>query len=189
MHPESYPVVDKIIDVTKKPLNELMGNQSVLNSLEPLQLTDDKFGLPTIKDILAELNKPGRDPRPEFKMATFKEGIDAITDLKPGMRLEGVITNVANFGAFVDIGVHQDGLVHISACSDSYVTDIHKILNVGQIVKVTVVDVDVARKRIALTMKSDKPSRVKKPHVERAGKAKTAKPLSAFASKLQKAFK
>jgi protein Tex len=153
VHPESYPVVDQIIHAMKQPIHAIMGNNELLNSLNPQQFVTHDFGLPTIKDILTELKKPGRDPRPEFKAVVFKEGIHHVEQLKAGMILEGVVTNVANFGAFVDVGVHQDGLVHISQVANHYVTDIHKVVKVGDIVTVKVIEVDIPRKRINLTMK------------------------------------
>jgi protein Tex len=154
VHPESYPVVDQIIRVAKEPIRSLMGNLSLLNSLNPQQFISSDFGLPTIKDIINELKKPGRDPRGGFKAAVFKEGVFEIEHLKLGMILEGVVTNVANFGAFVDIGVHQDGLVHISQISNQYVTDIHKFIKVGDIVSVKILEVDLPRKRIQLALKT-----------------------------------
>ena len=154
VHPEAYPVVQKIVQVTGKSIKELMGNHDVLAKLVPSDFADERFGLPTVKDILVELEKPGRDPRPEFKTATFKEGIESIKDLVAGMQLEGVVSNVAAFGAFVDIGVHQDGLVHVSELSDRFVKDPREIVKVGQVVKVRVLDVDVPRNRISLTMKT-----------------------------------
>lgn len=162
VHPEAYPVVERIADATKRPLKALIGDGAFLKSLKPAAFADDQFGIPTVADILAELEKPGRDPRPGFKTATFQEGVEKITDLKPGMQLEGVVTNVAAFGAFVDVGVHQDGLVHISELSDRFVKDPHEVVKAGDVVKVRVKEVDVARKRIALTMKSgaiDRPAR------------------------------
>ena len=132
----------------------MIGDKAFLKSLKPAQFADATFGIPTVTDIIAELEKPGRDPRPEFKTATFKEGVEKITDLKPGMQLEGVVTNVAAFGAFVDIGVHQDGLVHVSELADRFVKDPHEVVKAGDVVKVRVKEVDVARKRIALTMRS-----------------------------------
>ncbi|MFA5900263.1 MAG: Tex family protein [Hyphomicrobium sp.] len=154
VHPEAYVVVEKIAEATKRPLKSIIGDRAFLKALQPAQFADADFGLPTVTDIIAELEKPGRDPRPEFKTATFQDGVDSIGDLKPGMQLEGVVTNVAAFGAFVDIGVHQDGLVHISELSDRFVKDPHEIVKAGEVVKVRVKDVDVPRKRIALTMKS-----------------------------------
>ena len=154
VHPEAYPVVEKISEATKRPVRSLIGDRAFLKSLKPATFADASFGIPTVTDILAELEKPGRDPRPEFKTATFKEGIEKISDLKAGMQLEGVVTNVTAFGAFVDVGVHQDGLVHISELSDRFVKDPREVVKAGDVVKVRVKDVDVARKRIALTMKS-----------------------------------
>lgn len=153
VHPEAYSVVERILSKQQKPLNEIMGNSSILKTLKPTDYTDEKFGVPTVTDILAELDKPGRDPRPEFKTATFKEGVETLADLRTGMLLEGVVTNVANFGAFVDIGVHQDGLVHVSMLSNQFVKDPHQVVKVGDIVKVKVLEVDVQRKRIQLTMR------------------------------------
>ncbi len=155
VHPEAYPVVERILQATAQSLQELMGNSPAVHALRPSEFTDERFGLPTVNDILKELEKPGRDPRPEFKTATFAEGIDTMADLLPGMVLEGSVTNVTNFGAFVDIGVHQDGLVHISSLSDKFVDDPHKVVKAGDIVKVKVMDIDLQRKRIALTMRLD----------------------------------
>ncbi|MEJ5927360.1 Tex family protein [Corynebacterium sp. H128] len=160
VHPEAYPVVKKIAAATGLGVAELIGNSRVLGSLNPRDFADEQFGIPTVTDIIAELEKPGRDPRPEFKTATFKEGVEKISDLKPGMILEGTVTNVAAFGAFVDVGVHQDGLVHVSAMSDSYVDDPHKVVRSGQVVKVRVLEVDEARKRISLSLRlNDEPER------------------------------
>lgn len=153
VHPEAYSVVEKILRKLDKDLVEVMGNVELLREVRADDYVDDKFGLPTIKDILSELNKPGRDPRPEFKTAVFKEGVEKPEDLEKGMILEGTVTNVTNFGAFVDIGVHQDGLVHISEMAHKFVSDPHQVTKVGAIVKVKVVEVDLKRKRIALTMK------------------------------------
>ncbi|HEX5999122.1 MAG TPA: Tex family protein [Hyphomicrobiaceae bacterium] len=154
VHPEAYPVVEKIAAATGRPIKAMIGDKAFLKTLQPGQFADDKFGIPTITDIISELEKPGRDPRPEFKTATFKEGVEKITDLKPGMQLEGVVTNVAAFGAFVDIGVHQDGLVHVSELADRFVKDPHEVVKAGDVVKVRVKEVDVQRKRIGLTMRS-----------------------------------
>lgn len=154
VHPEAYPVVERILAKVKLGMSELMGNPKALSQLRPLDFSDAKFGEPTVKDIFKELEKPGRDPRGEFKTASFAEGVEGLGDLKIGMKLQGTVTNVANFGAFVDIGVHQDGLVHISQLSDKFVSDPREAVKVGQVVTVTVVEVDAARKRIALTMKS-----------------------------------
>jgi len=153
VHPESYPAVEKILTDLKKDIKSIIGDEKLLKSLNPARYADEQFGVPTITDILKELEKPGRDPRPEFTTATFKEGIETMRDLRVGMILEGVVTNVAAFGAFVDIGVHQDGLVHISALSDHFVKDPHTLVKAGQIVKVKVLEVDEKRKRIALTMR------------------------------------
>ncbi|MBP0633335.1 Tex family protein [Cupriavidus sp. AcVe19-1a] len=155
VHPEAYPVVQRILDAIKKGLRDVMGNREALRGLSPEKFTDESFGLPTVRDILSELEKPGRDPRPEFKTATFQEGVEDVKDLQPGMVLEGVVTNVAAFGAFVDIGVHQDGLVHISALSNKFVKDAHEVVKAGQIVKVKVMEVDVKRNRIGLSMRLD----------------------------------
>ena len=155
VHPEAYPVVQKIVKSTGLSVDELIGNTRVLNTLQPADFADDTFGIPTVTDIIAELDKPGRDPRPEFKTATFKEGVEKISDLVPGMILEGTVTNVAAFGAFIDVGVHQDGLVHISAMSNKYVSDPHEVVRSGEVVKVKVLEVDVARKRISLTLRLD----------------------------------
>lgn len=153
VHPESYPIVAKMLQTTHLRAEELIGNRSVLKTLKPSDYIDSHVGLPTINDILAELEKPGRDPRGEFQTATFADGIEDITDLKSGMILEGVVSNVAAFGAFVDIGVHQDGLVHVSALANRYVADPRDVVKAGDVVKVKVVEVDVARKRIALSMR------------------------------------
>ncbi len=151
VHPEAYPVVERIVAAAARPIKAVLGDGSLLRGLKPEQFTDATFGVPTVRDILKELEKPGRDPRPEFKAARFADGVEDIKDLREGMILEGVVSNVAAFGAFVDIGVHQDGLVHISALSDSYVKDPRDVVKAGDIVKVKVLEVDVARKRIALT--------------------------------------
>lgn len=154
VHPEAYGVAKKIVASCGRDLRALMGDKAALKAIDPRAFVDERFGLPTVRDIIAELEKPGRDPRPEFKTATFADGIDDIKDLKPGMRLEGTVTNVAAFGAFVDIGVHQDGLVHVSQLADRFVKDAHEVVKAGDVVKVRVVDVDIARKRIALTMRA-----------------------------------
>ena len=153
VHPEAYPVVERILEKLKQDVKQIIGQKDALKGLSPTDFTDEKFGVPTVRDIFNEIEKPGRDPRPEFKTATFKEGIETINDLVVGMILEGVVTNVANFGAFVDIGVHQDGLVHISALSDTFVKDPRDVVRVGQTVKVKVQEVDAPRKRIGLTMR------------------------------------
>ncbi|WP_109314565.1 Tex family protein [Pseudovibrio ascidiaceicola] len=154
VHPEAYPLVQKIIKACGRDIREIMGSNT-LGSLDPKEFTDEKFGLPTVKDIFSELEKPGRDPRPEFKTASFQDGVETMQDLKPGMMLEGTVTNVTNFGAFVDIGVHQDGLVHVSQLADRFVDDPHTVVKAGDIVKARVVEVDIARKRIGLTMRKD----------------------------------
>jgi uncharacterized protein len=155
VHPEAYPVVKRIIQATKSDIKSLIGNSATLSALKPEAFVDDTFGLPTVTDILRELEKPGRDPRPAFKAVAFKDGIETLSDLKPGMVLEGVVSNVAAFGAFVDIGVHQDGLVHVSAMAKTFVKDPRAIVKPGDIVRVKVLDVDTARKRIALTLRLD----------------------------------
>ncbi len=155
VHPESYSVVDRIVKECGKSVGSLLGDSVFLRGIKAEQFVDEKFGLPTVRDIIAELDKPGRDPRPEFKTATFKDGIEKLSDLQPEMILEGCVTNVTNFGAFVDIGVHQDGLVHISALSHTFVKDPREVVKAGDIVKVKVLDVDVSRKRIALSMRLD----------------------------------
>lgn len=155
VHPEAYPVVERILKKISADVKQVIGQQEALKGLSPAEFTDERFGLPTVKDIFAELEKPGRDPRPEFKTAQFQEGINDLKDLQVGMILEGVVTNVANFGAFVDVGVHQDGLVHISALSNKFVDDPRDVVRVGQTVKVKVQEVDVERKRVSLTMRLD----------------------------------
>jgi uncharacterized protein len=155
VHPEAYPVVKRILEKLSKSINEIIGDTKTLRALDAGSFTDERFGLPTVQDILKELEKPGRDPRPEFKTAKFTEGVETIRDLRPGMILEGTVSNVAAFGAFVDLGVHQDGLVHISAMSDKFVEDPRKVVKAGDVVKVKVMDVDLDRKRIALTLRLD----------------------------------
>jgi len=163
VHPEAYPVVERILKTTGRPLSKLIGDVAFLQSLDPADFTDEKFGIPTVSDILKELEKPGRDPRPEFKTAQFKDGVEELKDLQPGMVLEGVVTNVTAFGAFVDVGVHQDGLVHISQLSHSFVKDPHAVVKAGDIVKVKVMEVDLKRKRVGLTMKLDERPAPSKP--------------------------
>jgi uncharacterized protein len=155
VHPEAYPVVRRILGATKSDIKALLGNAEIVRQLKPQTFVDDTFGLPTVTDILRELEKPGRDPRPAFKAAVFKDGVETLKDLKRGMILEGTVTNVAAFGAFVDIGVHQDGLVHISAMSKTFIKDPREVVKSGDIVKVKVLEVEVARKRIALTLRLD----------------------------------
>jgi uncharacterized protein len=171
VHPEAYPVVRRIIQAAKTDIKGLIGNATVLRALSPNNFVDDIFGLPTVTDILRELEKPGRDPRPAFRAAVFKDGVETLNDLKPGMVLEGVVTNVAAFGAFVDIGVHQDGLVHVSAMSKTFVKDPREVVKPGDIVRVKVLEVDMPRKRIALTLRLDDEVG---PRADRAG---TAVPL------------
>ena len=196
VHPEAYPVVERIVADVKKGVKEVIGDSRFLQTLDATKYTDERFGLPTVQDILKELEKPGRDPRPEFKAATFREGIEQLKDLQPGMLLEGVVSNVTNFGAFVDIGVHQDGLVHISALSNKFVKDPREVVKAGDVVKVKVLEVDEKRKRIALTMRlsddavpvakgSSKPVPTAKPRQQPA----EAKPQSALADALAKAMK
>ncbi len=155
VHPEAYPVVRRILDATGRDITEIIGNTGVLRALKPTDFTDEKFGVPTVTDIIGELEKPGRDPRPEFKTAEFAEGVETVADLVPGMVLEGVVTNVAAFGAFVDIGVHQDGLVHVSAMSRNFVKDPREVVKSGDVVKVKVLEVDTVRQRIGLTLRLD----------------------------------
>jgi uncharacterized protein len=159
VHPETYPVVEQIMAKTGKPVAELMGRAEMLKTLRPELFANEQFGVITVKDILGELEKPGRDPRPDFKVARFNDGVEDIKDLVEGMVLEGTVSNVAAFGAFIDVGVHQDGLVHVSQLSHKFVTDAREVVKTGDIVKVRVTEVDVARKRIGLTMKLDAPSR------------------------------
>jgi uncharacterized protein len=155
VHPEAYPVVRRILASVGTELPALIGDSATLRTLKPADFTDDMFGLPTVTDIIAELEKPGRDPRPEFTTATFAEGVEKLSDLTPGMVLEGVVTNVAAFGAFVDIGVHQDGLVHVSALANRFVSDPREVVKSGDVVRVKVLSVDEARKRISLTLRLD----------------------------------
>jgi len=157
VHPEAYPVVEKILADLGRPLTQLTGDTRALKQLDAARYTSEQFGLPTVRDILKELEKPGRDPRPQFKTAAFQEGVEDLKDLTPGMLLEGVVTNVTNFGAFVDIGVHQDGLVHISMMSHKFIKDPRELVKAGDVLKVKVLEVDLQRRRIALTMKLDAP--------------------------------
>ena len=169
VHPEAYPVVRRICARAGKGIRELIGDLATLRRLDAQEFTDERFGLPTVQDILSELQKPGRDPRPEFKAAEFKEGVETLKDLEPGMILEGTVTNVTNFGAFVDIGVHQDGLVHISMLADRFVKDPHEVVKSGDLVKVKVLEVDLPRQRIALSMRLSEPAaRPSNPPTERA---------------------
>ncbi|WP_411166557.1 30S ribosomal protein S1 [Aeromonas sp. DSM 116730] len=178
VHPESYPVVERILAQLEQTVDSLLGNSSLLRSLKPADYTDEQFGVPTVTDIIGELDKPGRDPRPEFKTATFRDGVEKISDLVPEMVLEGVVTNVTNFGAFVDIGVHQDGLVHISSLTDRFVKDPREVVKAGDIVRVKVLEVDVPRKRISLTMRLDEKAGqpARKPAESRPSGAGNARP-------------
>ena len=189
VHPEAYPVVEKIAKATGLSIPELIGNTRALQKLNPADFADDTFGIPTVSDIISELDKPGRDPRPEFKTATFKEGVEKISDLTPGMILEGTVTNVAAFGAFVDVGVHQDGLVHISAMSNSYVSDPHEVVRSGEVVKVKVVEVDVQRKRIGLTLRlnDEKPQKSAQKSAPKKKKAQKKAPGGSMADALKNA--
>ena len=171
VHPEAYPVVERILARIGKDIVEVMGQAVLLKSLAPAEFADERFGVPTVRDILNELEKPGRDPRPEFKTATFQDGVEKISDLRPDMILEGVVTNVAAFGAFVDIGVHQDGLVHISVLSNRFVKDPHEVVKPGQVVKVKVIEVDVKRQRVALSMRLDDAAGARAP--QRGGAAES----------------
>ncbi|MDZ5451074.1 Tex family protein [Labrys sp. ZIDIC5] len=200
VHPEAYGVAKKIVAACGRDVRALMGDSAALRKLDPQAFVDERFGLPTVRDIIAELDKPGRDPRPEFKTATFADGIDDIKDLRPGMLLEGTVTNVAAFGAFVDIGVHQDGLVHVSQLADRFVKDAHEVVKAGNVVKVRVVEVDIPRKRIALSMRrdgasaSDKPARrddKARPNPPRPNQPRPEKPAAqgAFGAALAEALK
>ncbi len=210
VHPEAYPVVERILARAGAGIAQVMGQATLLRAIPAEEMTDERFGLPTVRDILSELEKPGRDPRPEFKTATFKEGIESLADLQPGMVLEGVVTNVAAFGAFVDIGVHQDGLVHVSAMANTFVKDPHDVVKPGQIVRVKVLEVDQKRQRIGLSMRLDEPAaqaagasgqpktanQPSMPPMPRSGatrppqlQQKTPQPMSALALALQKAQK
>jgi uncharacterized protein len=189
VHPEAYPVVQRILADTGRSIDDLIGDAKTLRALRPEKYIDDRFGLPTIADIIRELEKPGRDPRPEFRTAAFREGVETIKDLQPGMILEGVVTNVANFGAFVDLGVHQDGLVHISAIAERFVRDPRSVVKAGDVVTVKVLEVDLVRKRIALSMRlADEPPGVAKTAAAipsgrvRQRQQKQPEPASAMAS-------
>jgi uncharacterized protein len=194
VHPEAYPLAKRIVAAAGKDLRALMGDSATLRSLDPQKFVSDEFGLPTVRDILAELEKPGRDPRPAFRTATFAEGVNEMSDLKPGMSLEGTVTNVAAFGAFVDIGVHQDGLVHVSQLSDRFVKDPSEVVKTGQVVRVRVLEVDAKRKRISLSMKTAiDPSDAPPPRDSRPGKPPAQRPepasQGAFGSALADALK
>jgi protein Tex len=198
VHPEAYGVAKKIVEACGRDVRSLMGDRKTLKSLNPALFVDERFGLPTVRDILAEFEKPGRDPRPEFRTAAFADGVEDIKDLRPGMRLEGTVTNVAAFGAFVDIGVHQDGLVHVSQLADRFVKDPHEVVKAGDVVKVRVVEVDAARKRIALTMRSGeitaspRDTKGARPEVSRGRVPETKAPaggMGALGAKLSEALK
>jgi len=184
VHPEAYPLVERILAKLQKGVRDVMGRSDVIRQVAPKEFTDERFGLPTVEDVLTELEKPGRDPRPEFRSAQFKEGVETLKDLQPGMVLEGVVTNVANFGAFVDIGVHQDGLVHVSALSNRFVKDPREVVKAGELVKVKVVEVDLARQRITLTMRLDDPVG-DRPSGENAGAVRGARPANGNAARPQ----
>lgn len=198
VHPETYPVVEKIIAQQNREIKSIMGDSSFLKKLRPQDYIDDRFGVPTVSDIIKELEKPGRDPRPEFKTAEFREGVEDIKDLKPDMVLEGVVTNVTNFGAFIDIGVHQDGLVHISALSNTFVKDPREVVKAGDVVKVKVMEVDIQRRRIGLSMRLEDDSREQMADIRKDGANKRKKQPqkqqpdvanSAMADALAQAFK
>ena len=183
VHPEAYPVVQRIIEQCGREVKALIGDSGFLRSLDPQRYTDASFGVPTVRDILKELEKPGRDPRPEFRTANFAEGVEDIRDLKPGMILEGVVSNVAAFGAFVDLGVHQDGLVHVSALSNTFVKDPRDVVKAGDIVKVKVIEIDIPRKRIGLSMRlDDEPGATRKPAEQAASRRQESKPARSAAS-------
>jgi len=183
VHPEAYPVVRRILEATKSDINVLIGNVTQLRGLKPKEFADDTFGLPTVTDIIKELEKPGRDPRPSFKTASFQDGVEKISDLRPGMILEGVVTNVAAFGAFVDIGVHQDGLVHISLMSETFVKDPRDVAKPGDVVKVKVLDVDAARKRVSLSMRMDAEPGAPQPRRNEANAAQTQRTMKQMQQK------
>ncbi|WP_353315950.1 Tex family protein [Candidatus Albibeggiatoa sp. nov. NOAA] len=183
VHPEAYPVVERIVEKKQQNIEKIIGNSQFLRDLRPEEFVDEQFGLPTVQDILAELDKPGRDPRPEFKTAEFKEGVEELDDLEPDMILEGVVTNVTNFGAFVDVGVHQDGLVHISALADKFVKNPHDVVKAGDVVKVKVLEVDLKRRRVALTMRlTDKSKEHVSPNMKHEPATKSQKPKGQKAS-------
>jgi uncharacterized protein len=190
VHPEAYPVVERILQRSGRSMPQIIGDCAFLRSLKPREFVDESFGEPTVRDILAELEKPGRDPRPEFKTAAFKDGVETLNDLQPGMVLEGVVTNVTNFGAFVDIGVHQDGLVHISALAEKFVKDPREVVKAGVVVRVKVLSVDLQRQRIALTMRLGdqvgEPARPRRAEAKSAPQAK-AQPQTAIAAALARA--
>jgi uncharacterized protein len=192
VHPETYPVVERILAHAKKPVAEMMGRAEILKTLRPELFANEKFGVITVRDILGELEKPGRDPRPDFKVARFNDGVEDIADLKPGMELEGTVSNVAAFGAFVDLGVHQDGLVHVSQLAHKFVNDAREVVKTGDIVKVKVLEVDAARKRISLTMKLGEPAArqasARENRFEGAGRGQRAPRQEQVGSAMQSAF-
>ncbi|HNF65949.1 MAG TPA: helix-hairpin-helix domain-containing protein, partial [Plasticicumulans sp.] len=180
VHPEAYPVVERILKRAGRDIGGVLGDTGFLRGLRPEQYTDGRFGVPTVRDIIAELEKPGRDPRPEFRTAAFREGVEDLKDLEADMVLEGVVTNVTNFGAFVDIGVHQDGLVHVSCLSEKFVKDPHQVVRAGDVVRVKVLEVDVKRRRIALTMRLADQARDHQPGAGKpAGTARSGRPPQA----------
>jgi uncharacterized protein len=203
VHPEAYPLVEKILADIQRDVGSIIGDSRTLKALDAKRYADERFGEPTVNDILAELDKPGRDPRPAFRTASFRDGVEKLSDLTEGMVLEGVVTNVTNFGAFVDIGVHQDGLVHISALSDTFVKDPRSVVKAGDVVPVKVLEVDLPRKRIALTMRlSDTPADPRKrperkpaerpkaaPRADRAPRKDDARGHGNMAAALAKALK
>ncbi len=188
VHPEAYPVVEKILEDTGKSIRDLIGQSQFLRKLDPARYTTETFGLPTVVDILQELEKPGRDPRPEFHSIQYKEGVEQISDLEVGMSLSGVVTNVANFGAFVDIGVHQDGLVHISQLADRFVRDPRDVVKTGDLVRVKVLEVDAQRKRISLSMKNSPAEKTTEQSRKRPNNAVRRQPDKQAASAMANAF-
>jgi protein Tex len=192
VHPEAYPVVERIVKACGRPIDDLLGNGDLLHRLRAEDFTDERFGLPTVRDILSELEKPGRDPRPEFRTARFRDGIERLEDLDPGMVLEGVVTNVTNFGAFVDVGVHQDGLVHISALAERFVKDPRDVVKAGDVVRVKVLSVEPERRRIALSMRLDERSvdaPRKRPERKAGPSRQSAPPAKPPAGSLADAFR
>jgi len=159
VHPEAYPLVERVLASLRRPAAEVLGHAEVLRGLRPQTYADERYGVVTVADVIAELEKPGRDPRPDFRIARFNDGVETLADLRPGMSLEGTISNVAQFGAFVDLGIHQDGLIHVSQLADRYVTDARDVVRAGDIVRVRVLEIDLDRQRIALTMRADAPPR------------------------------
>jgi len=183
VHPEAYPVVERILADLRRPVAEVMRDTATLKQVDPARYTDERFGLPTVRDILKELEKPGRDPRPEFRTATFREGVEELGQLEAGMILEGVVTNVTNFGAFVDVGVHQDGLVHISVMSNKFIRDPREVVRAGDVVKVKVIEVDVKRRRVALSMRLDEAAGSREAKPAGRGAPDDARPVSSAAKR------